>query len=70
MDEKKIPELLTEAIELMTQAFRKLGAANHDERTRELSVAITELETAMMWLNKDRTMRHLLTPSATHMENT
>jgi hypothetical protein len=68
MEDKKVPELLSEAVELMTQAFRKLSTANHDERTRELSVAITELETAMMWANKDRAVRGLLQASPTHVE--
>ncbi len=57
---------MSKAIELMTEAFILLNSANHDARTRELSVAITDLETAMMWLNKDRTMRGFLKSYPAH----
>lgn len=68
MEDKKVPELLSEAVELMTQAFQKLNTANHDARTRELSVAITQLEDSIMWLNKDRTIRGILQGSPTHVQ--
>lgn len=67
MEDKKVPELLQEAVDLMAQAFQKLNTANHDARTRELSVSITQLEDSIMWLNKDRTMRGLLQANPTHV---
>lgn len=48
---------LTDALSLMRDA----------EKTREISVAITELETAIMWLNKDRANKGELKPNPTHV---
>jgi hypothetical protein len=59
---------LEKAIELMAEAFMLLSSANHDARTRELSVSIIQLEDSMMWLNKDRTMRGFLKAYPTHIE--
>lgn len=39
------------------------------DRTRELSVAITTLETAMMWLNKDRANKGLIPKTETHINS-
>lgn len=35
--------------------------------SRELSLAITNLEQALMWFNKDRTLKGELTPTPTHV---
>ena len=42
-----------DARELLVSAIRKLNALNHDERTRELSLAITNADQSLMWLEKD-----------------
>lgn len=48
---------LTDALSLMRKAVK----------TREISVAMTELETSIMWLNKDRTNKGELKPTPTHV---
>lgn len=58
MTEKSIETMELEAIEFLTKGIRRLNAANHDERSRELSVAITQVETGMMWLKKDIEIRN------------
>ena len=52
--------LLNTALELMTN---KLVT-----KSRELSIAITQLETAMMWLNKDRANKGFIQPNKTHVK--
>ena len=37
--------------------------------SRERRLAITKIEEASMWLNKDRTIKGLLTATPTHLEN-
>lgn len=61
---------LQQAYEFMLKAFSGMVLVNSEKRSRELSVAITEVETAMMWLNKDRAVRGLLPKSDTHVEAT
>lgn len=58
MPEKQAFGLLQTALDLMR---------NGSARTRELSVAITELETSMMWLNKDRSNKGQLPQTPTHV---
>ena len=53
----------TKAFELMRQAFEMLKKA---EKSRENSLVITKLEEAMMWCNKDRTIKGQLKPTPTH----
>lgn len=36
-------------------------------KTREVSLAITKLEEALMWFNKSRTISGELTPTETHV---
>lgn len=55
--------LETQAVEKMEEALSLLQQAN---KTRESSVAITNLETALMWSNKDRTIKGQLKPYPTH----
>lgn len=66
--DKNNETLLQEAVNLVTEALVKLNSVNHDGRTRELSVAITEIEGGLMWLNKDRANRGYLPKSPTHVE--
>ena len=37
--------------------------------SREKSLTVTKIEEASMWLNKDRTIKGLLTTTPTHLEN-
>ncbi len=53
------------AVELMTEALTALKGATS---TRENSIAITKLEEAMMWSNKDRTLKGELKPNSTHVQ--
>lgn len=54
-----------EAVGLMEEALKYLkGAAG----SRENSLVITKLEEAMMWCNKDRTIKGELTPNPTHVQ--
>lgn len=54
-----------EAHEFMEKALKHLtGVA----RSRENSLAITKIEEAMMWNNKDRTIKEELKPYPTHVE--
>ncbi len=62
-------QAMEEVVEMLTKALIKLNAVNHDGRTRELSVSITEIETGLMWLNKDRANRGYLPASPTHVKN-
>jgi len=48
---------------LMKEAFESLATL---PASRELSLVKTKLEEAMMWYNKDRTIKGLLTPNETH----
>ena len=68
MDNDKIKQELIDAYELMLKAFATLVNINNEKRSRELSITITELETAMMWLNKDRAVRGYITKSDTHVQ--
>lgn len=49
----------------MCQAFTLLNISN---KTRENSLAITKVEEAMMWNNKDRTIKGQLKPYNTHVK--
>ena len=55
------------AHEFMKEALGELQTVG--QKSRENSVAITQLETAMMWNNKDRTIKGFLTPTETHVES-
>lgn len=67
MDKK---QMLTEAYEQVLKVFALMVQTNSETPTRNLSTAITYLETAMMWLNKDRAARGFLEKNNTHMEVT
>lgn len=53
----------------LKDACELMRAMNGDDatRSRELSVSITELETAIMWFNKHRTVKGEFTPTDTHV---
>jgi hypothetical protein len=53
------------AVKEMLQALKFLQSV---PSSRENSLAITNLEQAMMWCNKDRTIKGQLTPNDTHVE--
>ena len=53
------------AVELMSEALNTLKGAIS---SRENSLAITKLEEAMMWSNKDRTIKGELKPNPTHKQ--
>jgi hypothetical protein len=53
-----------EAVKAMTTALELLKKATP---SRENSLVITKLEEAMMWCNKDRTIKGELTPNSTHV---
>lgn len=50
----------------MVNAFRELKAVSG--KSRENSLALTKLEEAMMWNNKDRTIKGQLEKNPTHVE--
>lgn len=52
-----------EAFEKMSEAYALLREVTS---SRENSLAITNLEQAMMWCNKDRTIKGELSPYPTH----
>ena len=52
------------AFEAMKQAFVEMSDVL---KTRESSLAITNLEQAMMWINKDRANKGQLKGSETHV---
>jgi len=52
------------AVDLMTQGLEALKKA---PSSRENSIAITKLEEALMWSNKDRTIKGELKPYPTHI---
>lgn len=52
------------AVEHMQHA---LTALRESSPSRERSVAITQLETALMWANKDRTIKGQLFANPTHV---
>ena len=55
----------TEGIhEMMASALMHL---RNQPKSRELSLAITNLEQSLMWFNKNRTIKGELTPTATHV---
>lgn len=51
----------------MEKALEGLREEQKAHNSRENSVAITQLETAMMWNNKDRTIKGELKPYPTHV---
>lgn len=53
------------AFAYMKQALGHLSSA---QPSRENSLAITKLEEAIMWNNKDRTIKGNLKPTDTHVE--
>ena len=59
------------AMEKMKEAFELLKGTNPEEaqalKSRENSLVLTKLEEAMMWCNKDRTIKGELTPNETHI---
>lgn len=61
-------QLLADAYENALKVFALMVETNSKEPTRNLSTAITYLETAMMWLNKDRAARGYLQKNETHVE--
>jgi hypothetical protein len=62
MDEKGTNE--AEAVKAMMTVLELLKKANP---SRENSLVITKLEEAMMWCNKDRTIKGELQPNPTHV---
>lgn len=67
---KDLKAQMAEALDYLVKGFALMVNINGEARSRELSVAITELETAMMWLNKDRAVRGFLEKNDTHAEVT
>lgn len=65
IDEIKHQTQEAEAVDHMTEAFKLLLGA---PKSRECSIAITQLETAIMWANKDRTVKGELSPTKTHVQ--
>ena len=51
-------------VKLMTTALENLKTF---KPSREVSIAITKIEEAMMWTNKDRTIKGELKPNPTHV---
>jgi hypothetical protein len=49
---------------LMKEAFEAIAVL---PSSRELSLVKTKLEEALMWFNKDRTIKGLLAPTETHV---
>jgi len=54
-----------EALFHMTEAWRLLK--DEAKASRENSLVMTKLEEAMMWCNKDRTVKGELLPNSTHV---
>jgi hypothetical protein len=52
------------AVRMMTDAF---NALKNTVGSRENSLAMTKLEEAMMWCNKDRTIKGEFKPNETHV---
>lgn len=62
MDTQKTAE--GEAFDHLKEAFNILSGITG---TRALSIAITQLETSIMWLNKHRTDKGEFSPTKTHV---
>jgi len=63
MEESK----LSYAHKVMEKALSYLREEGKNKSSRENSIAITNLETAMMWNNKDRANKGELKPNPTHV---
>ena len=59
--------LLLDIFNYFKDAFELLNDENI-QKSRASSIAITKLEEAMMWLNKDRAIKGYLPPSPTHIQ--
>ena len=59
--------LLLDVFNYLKDAFELLNDENI-QKTRASSLAMTKLEEAMMWLNKDRANKNYLTKSETHVQ--
>lgn len=60
--------LLKTAHAFMTLGLLFLKDESEVAKSRENSLAITKIEEAMMWNNKDRTLKGELKPYETHVE--
>lgn len=67
MDETIKRSLTEQAAAYMQRAFELLSEEKKIKPSRENSETITLLETAMMWNNKDRTIKGELKPYPTHV---
>jgi len=60
------------AMEKMKEAFELLKGVTPEEaqalKSRENSLVLTKLEEAMMWCNKDRTIKGEFTPNEDHVQ--
>ena len=54
-----------QAVRLMERALKIMVGLY---KTRELSIAMTNLETTLMWANKDRTIKGEFKPNSTHLQ--
>ena len=66
MEDTKAIVILSDAYELIRQAFFALNNPAMD--SRENSIVLTKLEEAMMWCNKDRANKGFLPKTDTHVE--
>ena len=65
MDNRTPLERANDYMKLAMEALQEPTMA----KSRENSLAVTNLEQAMMWNNKDRTIRGELTPYPTHVQS-
>lgn len=67
MEEGTVPESVNATtLRKMEEAFNSMNKSV--TKSRELSLAITNLEQAMMWFNKFRTISNEVAPYSTHVE--
>lgn len=65
--EKSTEEMMLEdSFNLLKNAFALLSSPSIS--SREISLTLTKLEETMMWLNKARTIKGYLNPTATHVQ--
>jgi hypothetical protein len=67
MENENTQMMMEDAIKAMQNAFALLSSPNI--RSRENSLVLTKLEEAMMWCNKDRTIKGFLSTNPTHTTN-
>ncbi len=56
--EKTDIQLYQESFDYLHEALKRFHAMNHNVRSREMSLAITNLEQAIMWAVKDAKERN------------